>query len=169
MEDLFRQLEHVAFFVRILLFLVSTTCFFVGALSVLSPSQSIKLYQLMMRWFNWRVEPIDLDKELRNTRWLGAFLLILATVSLGILFMRGRWGWFALLIYPRRPLDSSQPQKTLHLSERKVLVLIPREFLVFRLRMWKSKKHDLRGHRKSPSLQGLWQIGRGSNTAFHFA
>lgn len=52
-----------------------------GILSAASPKRSIELYQKMMQKFNWRVEPIHYERELRNTRVLGTLMLL---TSVGI-------------------------------------------------------------------------------------
>jgi hypothetical protein len=55
-----------------------------GAWSALQPARSIALYQAIMRFFNWRVEPIDRSRELRTTRWLGITLVLLGLASLAL-------------------------------------------------------------------------------------
>lgn len=49
-----------------------------GTLSLFSPARSIGLYQAMMRMFNWRVEPINYQRELRTTRIFGAVIIALS-------------------------------------------------------------------------------------------
>ena len=56
-----------------------------GLLSSLSPDRSIRLYQWMMKYFNWKVEPLDYARELGNTRRLGALMLVLSFAILAIL------------------------------------------------------------------------------------
>lgn len=55
-----------------------------GILSAAWPGRSIGLYQWIMERFNWKVTPIDLPREIRNTRLLG---VILAALSLAVFFM----------------------------------------------------------------------------------
>ena len=52
-----------------------------GILSAVWPRRSIVLYQSIMERFNWKVVPIDLAREIRNTRILG---VVLAALSLAI-------------------------------------------------------------------------------------
>ena len=59
-----------------------------GLFSAIRPRQSIGLYQAIMRWFNWRVEPIEAARELRNTRWLGLVLVLLSLAIFWALFVR---------------------------------------------------------------------------------
>ena len=62
--------------------LLGIVALFVGALSALAPQRSIALYQWMMERFNWRVSPIDEAREVRNTRLLGALLVLLGVMLL---------------------------------------------------------------------------------------
>jgi len=45
-----------------------------GLFSVVWPGHSIRLYQWIMKKYNWKVEPIDAAREVRNTRLLGLVL-----------------------------------------------------------------------------------------------
>jgi len=45
-----------------------------GLWSASRPDRSIAFYQTIMRAFNWRVEPIDRERELETTRKLGIAL-----------------------------------------------------------------------------------------------
>lgn len=60
----------------------------IGLLSFFSPRNSIKLYQTIMTWFNWRVEPIHWDREIRNTRWLG-FLMVILSLAITCILLTG--------------------------------------------------------------------------------
>ena len=67
--------------------LAVTTLLF-GIWSALSPGRSIALYQAIMRFFNWRVEPIDRPRELLTTRWLGVGLACCSVLNF-FLLLRG--------------------------------------------------------------------------------
>ena len=54
----------------------------IGGLSAAAPRRSIQLYQWIMERFNWRVSPIDEAREVRNTRLLGALLILLSAALL---------------------------------------------------------------------------------------
>jgi len=59
----------------------------IGVLSVVWPKRSIGLYQWIMERINWKVVPIDEPREIRNTRILGAALVVLSlTIFLLISF-----------------------------------------------------------------------------------
>lgn len=57
-----------------------------GLLSAVRPQRSIGLYQWIMERFNWKVAPIDLSREVRNTRVLGAVLVALSLVMFFMVF-----------------------------------------------------------------------------------
>jgi len=58
-----------------------------GMFSAVWPGRSIGLYQWIMKWYNWKVEPIDAAREVRNTRVLG---LILTGLSLATFLVVAR-------------------------------------------------------------------------------
>ena len=62
--------------------------FVLGLLSVIWPARSISLYQWIMERFNWKVAPIDLPREIRNTRALGIVLTALSLVIVFTVFFR---------------------------------------------------------------------------------
>lgn len=51
--------------------------FFVGLLLAIKPRYAIELQKIFYAKINWRIEPISMDKEIRNTRIMGIFLIIL--------------------------------------------------------------------------------------------
>ena len=65
-------------------FLGGTALLF-GAFSALWPGRSISVYEWLMAQINWRVGPIDEAREVRNTRFLGIFLILLSLILLGLL------------------------------------------------------------------------------------
>lgn len=62
--------------------------FSLGVLSAVRPERSIGLYQWIMKCFNWSVVPIDLGREVRNTRVLGVALVALSLAIFFITFSR---------------------------------------------------------------------------------
>ncbi|MFH0826722.1 MAG: hypothetical protein V1923_02365 [Candidatus Omnitrophota bacterium] len=56
----------------------------VGLFSALHPASCIELQKRFYQRINWRMEPISMEKEIRNTRLLGWFSVI---VSLGFLIL----------------------------------------------------------------------------------
>lgn len=74
----------VKWIVGVLIF-VAVSGISLGVLSFVSPKHSIQLYQWIMKMFNWRVEPIDQKRELRNTKWLGVLMTVLSVLILVVL------------------------------------------------------------------------------------
>jgi hypothetical protein len=48
-----------------------------GVFLIFKPSSAISFQKKFYEMINWRIEPISMAKELRNTRIMGAFLLVL--------------------------------------------------------------------------------------------
>ena len=59
-----------------------------GVLSAGWPGRSIALYQWIMERINWKVEPIDLVREVRNTRIEGLLLIVLGLTTFVIASLR---------------------------------------------------------------------------------
>ncbi len=49
-----------------------------GVICISQPQQAIKIQQKFYERINWKMEPINLKKELNNTRIMGAICVILA-------------------------------------------------------------------------------------------
>jgi hypothetical protein len=64
---------------------------FAGVFLFLKPALAIKIQIKFYEWINWRIEPISLQKEIRNTRVMGLFLLGMAVATLCFL-AGGLWG-----------------------------------------------------------------------------
>lgn len=57
---------------------VFTVIFAAGLFIFFKPALAIKFQIKFYEKINWRMEPIDMRKEIRNTRIMGAFLIITA-------------------------------------------------------------------------------------------
>lgn len=68
--------------IHAVLLVFALVCLAFGGFTALDPRRSIVLYVEIMRWFNWRVSPIDAAREIRNTRVLGAVLFFLGLAIL---------------------------------------------------------------------------------------
>ncbi len=68
------------------LILISVGSIAIGLFLFLKPSLAIDLQKKFYEKINWRIEPISMPKEIRNTRIMGLFLIIaaLATVLLSL-------------------------------------------------------------------------------------
>lgn len=53
-----------------------------GALVAWKPKKTINIQIALYRPFNWKLEPISMEKEIRNTRIMGLTVLILGILSL---------------------------------------------------------------------------------------
>ncbi len=86
-DDLFPSFDFpvVLRWIKIILYLIASIGIALGVLSAFSPKRSIKLYQIMMQSFNWRVEPINWIREIRNTKWFGYLMAILSFLIFVIL------------------------------------------------------------------------------------
>ncbi|MCX5680513.1 MAG: hypothetical protein NTZ95_07750 [Candidatus Omnitrophica bacterium] len=53
-----------------------------GALVAWKPKKTIDIQIAIYRLFNWKIEPISMEKEIRNTRIMGMAVLILGILAL---------------------------------------------------------------------------------------
>ncbi len=53
-----------------------------GALVAWKPKKTIDIQTAFYRPFNWKLEPISMEKEIRNTRIMGLAVLIFGILSL---------------------------------------------------------------------------------------
>lgn len=51
-----------------------------GAFIFLKPALTIEIQRRFYEKINWRIEPISMSKELRNTQIMGAFLIVVAVL-----------------------------------------------------------------------------------------
>jgi len=59
-----------------------------GFICFLNPSLAIRLQQKFYAKINWKIEPINLNKELRNTRIMGMISLIITIMLLATLLKK---------------------------------------------------------------------------------
>ncbi|MDD5019121.1 MAG: hypothetical protein PHH75_01085 [Candidatus Omnitrophica bacterium] len=64
------------------LYVFSALSFLVGFFIYLKPRKAISIQVAFYRKINWRMEPVSMEKEVRNTKVMGLFLLVVATASL---------------------------------------------------------------------------------------
>ena len=67
---------------RIAFSFFSLVSLFVGVFLAIKPQQAMKIQIKFYEKINWRVEPISMDKEIRNTRAMGVFLLAVFVATL---------------------------------------------------------------------------------------
>lgn len=67
--------------------LIALLAFVNGVICSSNPSLAIQIQQKFYEKINWKIEPINLAKELRNTRIMGVISLILS-LALVVLIIR---------------------------------------------------------------------------------
>ena len=72
-----------------ILFLFAFVCLAIGVFLCLKPALAIKIQIKFYEKINWRMEPVSMEKEIRNTRIMGLFLF---GVALGTFFYLARGG-----------------------------------------------------------------------------
>ncbi len=60
----------------------------IGAFMVINPHLAIEIQRRFYAKINWRIEPISLSKEIRNTRIMGWFLIILSVATLFLILTK---------------------------------------------------------------------------------
>ena len=63
---------------------------FIGFFIFSRPASAIQIQKKFYQKINWRIEPISIPKEIRNTKIMGAFLLAMAVLVLVYLAARKR-------------------------------------------------------------------------------
>ncbi len=64
-----------------LLLLVAASVAF-GTFLILRPDTAIEVQRQFYEMINWKLEPVSIEKELRNTRIMGGFLMAVAWAAL---------------------------------------------------------------------------------------
>jgi len=59
-----------------------------GGLVAWKPKKIIDIQIALYRPFNWKIEPISMEKEIRNTRIMGLVVLVLGILSLGYILLK---------------------------------------------------------------------------------
>jgi len=55
----------------------------IGLFLFLNPDLAIEIQKKFYARINWRIEPISIPKEIRNTKIMGLFLIILSLLAMG--------------------------------------------------------------------------------------
>jgi len=58
-----------------------------GALIAWKPKKAIDIQIALYRPFNWKIEPISMEREIKNTRTMGLTVLILGILALIYILM----------------------------------------------------------------------------------
>lgn len=62
--------------------LIALVSFVLGLFLIFKPSAAIELQRRFYESINWRITPVSMPKEIRNTKLMGAFLLIVVALLL---------------------------------------------------------------------------------------
>ena len=68
-------------------FTIASIAIIVGTLIAWKPRKAIDLQIAFYRLINWKMEPISMEKEVRNTRIMGAILLTAGILSFVCLYL----------------------------------------------------------------------------------
>jgi hypothetical protein len=60
---------------RILIVSIAACSAFLGLFLMYAPARAIDIQKKFYSLINWRIEPIDMRKEIRNTRIMGSILI----------------------------------------------------------------------------------------------
>ena len=70
-----------------ILFLSVFVCLAAGAFLYLKPALAIRIQIKFYEKINWRMEPINMQKEVHNTKGMGLFLIIVALLIIAQYFV----------------------------------------------------------------------------------
>jgi hypothetical protein len=70
------------FNMNILFYSVFLVSLATGIFIVRQPRRVIDIQKKFYLLINWQIEPVSMDIELRNTRWMGLFLILFAVAAL---------------------------------------------------------------------------------------
>jgi len=71
-----------------LLILMAFVSLLLGFFLFLKPASAIELQRRFYEKINWKIEPISIPKEIRNTKLMGLFLIILAFLISAYIFIK---------------------------------------------------------------------------------
>lgn len=69
----------------VIIALLLIASFLLGLFLLRKPSSAIELQRIFYEKINWKIEPVSLSKELRNTRIMGGIVILFCVFSLIIL------------------------------------------------------------------------------------
>jgi hypothetical protein len=82
-------------FVLLILTVIVAMSICIGCFMFFKPGLSIEIQKRFYEKINWRIEPISMAKEIRNTRIMGLCLFFVSALVAGyIVLTKGRIGYF---------------------------------------------------------------------------
>lgn len=73
---------------KIIQILLSILGIAIGLFVFLKPELAIEIQRRFYELINWRIEPISMEKEIRNSKIMGIFLLVVAAITLIFCFIK---------------------------------------------------------------------------------
>lgn len=70
----------------LIVILISVIGVIIGLFVFFKPELTIEIQKKFYARINWRIEPISMQKEIRNTKIMGIFLVVVAVVGM-VLFL----------------------------------------------------------------------------------
>lgn len=67
--------------------LISVISISIGSFLFLNPTSAIETQKKFYERINWRVEPVSMQKEIRNTKIMGLFLIIVTILTMLYIFI----------------------------------------------------------------------------------
>ena len=68
--------------------LISAGSILLGLFMFLNPNFAIEIQRRFYEKINWRIEPISMQREIRNTKIMGLFLIIIALLAITYIFIK---------------------------------------------------------------------------------
>ncbi len=72
------------------LYLFSALSLIIGLFIYLKPDKAIQLQIDFYRWINWNMQPVSMEKEVRNTKAMGFFLVVAAMAAIITILLKTR-------------------------------------------------------------------------------
>ncbi len=66
----------------LILTLISVISMMIGLFVFFKPGRTIEIQRKFYENINWRMEPISMPKEIRNTKIMGMFLVVVAVLTM---------------------------------------------------------------------------------------
>ncbi|MBU3959080.1 MAG: hypothetical protein KKH29_05865 [Candidatus Omnitrophica bacterium] len=68
--------------------LIAIVSIIIGLLLLLNPALAIKIQKKFYERINWRIEPISMPKEIRNTRIMGLLLTLTSLFTIAYIIIK---------------------------------------------------------------------------------
>jgi len=68
--------------------IIAASGVFIGFFLFLRPASAIRIQKKFYEGINWKIEPISISKELRNTKLMGLFLLFMSFSVIGYILIK---------------------------------------------------------------------------------